>query len=93
MLLDLLEFHKVKVMTNLSLFEVNGEGAVVIDRDFRKSTIAAETIIMAVGLEPDQGIYRQLKGQTTDLFLIGDAREAKNIMNAIWDAYEVARAI
>jgi hypothetical protein len=34
-----------------------------------------------------------LKGNLTNLYLIGDAREAKNIMNAIWDAYEVARAI
>jgi len=46
-----------------------------------------------VGLQPEQGIYRLLHGNLTNLYLIGDAREAKNIMNAIWDAYEVARAI
>ena len=37
--------------------------------------------------------HRLLKGNLANLYLIGDAREAKNIMNAIWDAYEVARAI
>ncbi len=93
MLLDLLGFHKVKVMTHLSLFEAKEEGAVVIDRDFRRTTLPADTIIIAVGLEPDRGIYRLLKGHLASLFLIGDAREAKNIMNAIWDAYEVARAL
>jgi len=72
---------------------VIGEGAVVIDKDLRKETLRADTIILAVGLEPEQGIYRLLKGHLADLHLIGDAREAKNIMNAIWDAYEVARAI
>jgi len=93
MLLDLLKFHKVNVMTNLSLFEVVDEGAVVINKDFRKETVPADTIILAVGLEPEQGIYRSLSGKLANLYLIGDAREAKNIMNAIWDAYEVARAI
>lgn len=93
MLLDLLKFHKVNVMTNLSLFEVMDEGAVVIHKDFRKETVPADTIILAVGLEPEQGIYRSLSGKLANLYLIGDAREAKNIMNAIWDAYEVARAI
>jgi 2-enoate reductase len=93
MLLDLLKFHKVDVLTNFSLFEVIDKGAVVIDKDARKETLAADTVIIAVGLESEQGIYRLLHGNLTNLYLIGDAREAKNIMNAIWDAYEVARAI
>jgi 2-enoate reductase len=93
MLLDLLKFHKVDVMTNFSLLEVINKGAVVIDNDSRRETLPADTIIIAVGLEPQQGIYRLLHGNLTNLYLIGDAREAKNIMNAIWNAYEVARAI
>jgi len=93
MLLDLLKFHKVNVITKVSLFEVIDEGAVVINKDFRRNTLPADTVILAVGLEPEQEIYRLLKGHLAPLYLIGDAREAKNIMNAIWDAYEVARAI
>ncbi len=93
MLLDLLKFHKVDIMTNSSLSEVIDKGAVVINKDSRRDTLPADTIIIAVGLQPEQGIYRLLQGNLTNLYLIGDAREAKNIMNAIWDAYEVARTI
>ena len=93
MLLDLLKFHKVNIMTNFSLFEVIDKGAVVISKDSRRETLPADTIVIAVGLQSEQGIYRQLQGNLTNLYLIGDAREVKNIMNAIWDAYEVARAI
>jgi 2-enoate reductase len=93
MLLDLLEFHKVDTMTNCSLSEVTDKGAIVISKDSRREILPADTVIIAVGLEPEQGIYRSLRGNLTNLYLIGDAREAKNIMNAIWDAYEVARAI
>ncbi|MBP1742982.1 MAG: NADH:flavin oxidoreductase [Deltaproteobacteria bacterium] len=93
MLLDLLKLHKVEVMTNSSLSEVTDKGAVVVHKDSRKETLPADTVVIAVGLESEQGIYRRLQGNLTNLYLIGDAREAKNIMNAIWDAYEVARTI
>ncbi len=93
MLLDLLKFHKVDTMTNYSLSEVTDKGAVLNHKDSRRENIPADTIIIAVGLESERGIYRRLQGNLTNLYLIGDAREAKNIMNAIWDAYEVARTI
>jgi 2-enoate reductase len=93
MLLDLLKFHKVDMMTNCSLSEATDKEVVVINKDSRRETLPADTIIIAVGLESEQGIYRLLRGNLTNLYLIGDAREAKNIMNAIWDAYEVARSI
>jgi 2-enoate reductase len=93
MLLDLLKFYKVNVMTNVSILEVIDEGVVVINKYFSRDTLPADMVIVAGGLEPEQEVYRLLKGHLANLYLIGDAREAKNIMNAIWDAYEVARAI
>lgn len=93
MLLDLLKFHKINVMTNVSLFEVIDEGVVVINKYFYRDTLPADTVIVAVGLEPEQEVYRLLKGHFDNLYLIGDARKAWNIMNAIWEAYEVAREI
>lgn len=85
MLLDLLKFHKVNVMTNVSLFEVIDEGVVVINKYFYRDTLPADTVIVAVGLEPEQEVYRLLKDHFTNLYLIGDARKAWNIMNAIWE--------
>jgi 2-enoate reductase len=93
MLLDLLKFHEVDMMTSFSLLEVTDKGAVLNHKDSRRETLPTDTVIIAVGLESEQGIYRSLRGNLTNLYLIGDAREAKNIMNAVWDAYEVARTI
>jgi 2-enoate reductase len=93
MLLDLLALNQVKVLTGLSLVEVSDAGAVLVDKDFRREVLPADTVILAVGLEPVQDVYRSLQGRLTDLYLIGDARKAWNLMNAIWDAYEVARAL
>jgi 2-enoate reductase len=93
MLLDLLTFHKVDVRFQTSILEVKKDEVVLIDRNFRVENLSAGAVIMATGFEPEQGLYLSLRGRRPDLYLIGDAREPKNIMNAIWDAYEVARAI
>jgi 2-enoate reductase len=93
MLLDLLRFHKVDILTNTSLFEVKDDEIVVISESFSKHTLKTDTVVLAVGLAPDQDLYRELQGKIHNLYLIGDSRKARNIMGAIWDAYEVARAI
>jgi 2-enoate reductase len=93
MLLDMLKFYKVNVFTNTSLSEVTEEGAIVMDRDFGKRNLPADTVVIAAGLKPEQELYRALQGHSPNLFLIGDSRKAQNIMNSVWDAYEVARMI
>jgi 2-enoate reductase len=50
-------------------------------------------VILAVGLKPEQKLFDSLKGTIPDIYLIGDAKQPRNIMSAIWDAYEVARDI
>jgi len=93
MLLDLLKFHRVEVFTNTSLLEVTENGVDLLDGGSRKRNFPADTVVLAVGLKPDRELYQTLKSQTPDLYAIGDSRKAQNIMNSIWDAYEVARMI
>jgi 2-enoate reductase len=66
---------------------------VVINNSFSQSILKTDTVVLAVGQEPSQDLYRELQGKIPNIYLIGDSRQAKNIMNAIWDAYEVARTI
>ena len=93
MLIDLLKFHKVEAITNTSLLEVKKDGVVLIDKNFRQTSLKADTVVIAVGYKPDNKLYNDLTGKIPELYNIGDSREAANIMNAIWDAYEVARNI
>jgi len=93
MLLDMLKFHNVGVITNTSLLEVTDDGVVLIDKTFSRKSFNADTVVLAVGLRPNQELYKILRGKIPSLFLIGDSRKAQNVMGSIWDAYEVARAI
>jgi 2-enoate reductase len=93
MLLDLLKYYKVEVLTNTSVVEVMEGGVLLQDRDSRKKEFPADTVVLAVGLKPNRELYQILRGQTANLFFIGDSRKTQNIMGSIWDAYEVARMI
>ncbi|HHV79579.1 MAG TPA: FAD-dependent oxidoreductase [Firmicutes bacterium] len=92
MLKDLLKFHGVEVLTNTSLAEVTDEGAVVKDAESRTKTIPADTVVIAVGMKPNDTLFKSL-AKTTKAFCIGDSRKPQNIMYSIWDAYEVARGL
>lgn len=92
MLIDLLKFHGVDIMTSAYLLEVADGGAVVMRKDSgTRTTIPTDTVVLATGYRPDNTLYRSLYGKNANLYIIGDARDPQNIMNAIWDAYEVAR--
>ena len=52
-------------------------------RDLKKTTLRADTLLVSVGLTPDRQLYETLVGKTPNLYLIGDARETRNIMGAI----------
>jgi len=93
MLLDLLQFNKVEILTHTRLTEVTDEGILLVSASKKKESLKADTVVLGVGLEPDKKLYEALSGERPNLYLIGDAREARNIMGAVWDAYEVARAI
>lgn len=93
MLLDLLRYHRVEIICNSSLLEVLEEGVVLIDKNFQRQKVPADTVVLAAGLRPDQELYHKLRGQIPNLYSIGDGRRPQNIMGAVWDAYEVARMI
>ena len=93
MLLDLLNYHQVKVLTRTSVLEIFREYVLLLDQDSRKRDLHADTVVLAVGLRPEQELYQSLRGRTSNLYLIGDSRKSQNIMNAVWDAYEVSRMV
>jgi 2-enoate reductase len=93
MLIDLLRFHQVEVLTNYSVTEIKDGGIILVNQSLKKKEIEADTIGISIGLKPNRALYEALVGKVPRLYLIGDAREVRNVMGSVWDAYEVARAI
>jgi len=93
MLLDLLCFHNVKAITGTTVAEVTSKGAVLIDKNFRKTELEADTIVVAIGLKAENKLYDSVRKEFPNSYLIGDAMKVRNFMFTIWDAFEVGRHI
>jgi 2-enoate reductase len=92
MLLDLLALNKVKVLTGACVREITSEGVKVSVNGSGK-TIKADTIVLATGLKSDDTLSHELNGRFARLYVIGDCQEPRNIMGAVWDGFEVGRAV
>ncbi len=92
MLTDLLALNKVEVLTGVRVNEITTEGINIAANDTEK-TIKADTVVLAAGLKPDDTLSRELRGKVANLYNIGDCREPRNIMGAIWDGFEAGRTI
>ncbi len=92
MLQDMLILNKVKILTNARAVEIAKDG-VIVSVNGKKKPVKADTVVLAVGLKPDNALVSQLNGRFPKLYTIGDCREPRNIMGAIWDGYEVGRTI
>ena len=57
----------------------------------RKHEIPADHIVVSVGYIPNNALYEEIKGE--NVYLIGDAKQPTNVMDAIWAAYEAAMNI
>jgi 2-enoate reductase len=93
MLEDLLNMKKVDILTGTSVQEITEEGVIVSSEDFNNRLIYADTIVLATGLKSNDELYQKLAGKVANLYVLGDCKGPRNIMGAIWDAYEVGRSV
>lgn len=92
MLEALLPFHGVTVVTGAEVKDYcNGILSLVTSCGGRE--IPCDSVILAVGYQEENSLYRALEFEVPELYLLGDARKVSNIMYAIWDAFEVANHI
>lgn len=92
MLERLLPYHGVKAITSARVTGYRG-GILHASCGGEDREIACDSVILAVGYQEEDSLYRQLEFDVPELYLLGDARKVSNIMYAIWDAFEVANHI
>lgn len=83
----------VQTVTGKKTVEVTGNGVVCVDKQWRKSVITGDKVIFAVGSRPNDGLLSDLQGRIKELYVIGDARVPGKIIDAVSEAYRLARSI
>jgi len=84
----------VTVLTDAQLARVTDEGALIVNKRRRyQAHIKADTVVLAVGLKPEVQLARALEGVGIEVHSIGDCREPRKIIDAIWLAHQTARSL
>ena len=90
MLKELVYYNGVRVIKRAVVS--NAENSrVKIRTEEGEHTLQADTLVLAIGYDPNRTLYDALAALNKEVYLVGDANRVSNIMYAIWDAYEVAR--
>ncbi|MDR1062028.1 MAG: FAD-dependent oxidoreductase [Clostridiales bacterium] len=58
----------------------------------KKREMPADSIVVSIGYTGDRALYDELRG-ARNTYLVGDAKQPANIMDAIWAAYEIAKDV
>ena len=73
--------------------ETTDKGLVLRTAEGERKTLPADSIIMALPLEADDGVVESFKGSVPEIYQVGDSREFGYMHGAIADGAEVGRTI
>ncbi|MFH1775600.1 MAG: FAD-dependent oxidoreductase [Chloroflexota bacterium] len=82
----------VKLYPGSLVVEIKEDG-VVVGREGKAESIGADTVVLAVGLEAENGLAAELKGVVPELYSVGDCVTPGKGLDAIHNAFRTARII
>jgi len=87
-----LEEEGVKIVTGATVREI-GKNSVTYSRKGRRREVAFDTLLIALGRVPDDGVAEQLKDVVPAVYKVGDCLEPHSIRHSIHSAARVALEI
>ena len=73
--------------------EIGDKGLVFVDREGRTVTLAADTFIPALPLQPNPSMVKELEDFVPEVHLIGDCRKPQLIVDAVGSALRTAMTV
>jgi len=83
---------KIEVKCKTELLSV-AAGKITVRSDSEKYDIPVDTVVLALGAKAVNPLQRELMGKVPELYAVGDCVEARNMIEAIHEAYDVAAAL
>jgi 2,4-dienoyl-CoA reductase-like NADH-dependent reductase (Old Yellow Enzyme family)/thioredoxin reductase len=91
---SMLEDLHVEVITEVVLDAVTETGAVIMDKDRKKTEIACDTVVLSLGVAPRTDVVAQFADLVPDVRVIGDCNnERGKLYNAISEGFFAAMDI
>lgn len=92
-LVKALSEHNVKVMSSTNVLEIADSHITIADEHGKKSTMEADTIVLAVGLKPNRELVEALERGNIKVYAIGDCVEPCKVIGSMWQGFRTARLV
>jgi pyruvate/2-oxoglutarate dehydrogenase complex dihydrolipoamide dehydrogenase (E3) component len=89
-LLDLLAEVRVRIIADVKLEEILADRVRVIDKNWKRIEIGADTVVIAAGSQVCSATVTKLSRIVRDTYVIGDCRSPGNLKSAVHEAFNVA---
>lgn len=87
---EMLASLPVTVRTQVKLEEITPNGVVVIDRNWERHQLEADTVVVAVGMASQKDLVKALEGTAPEVVAVGDCVEPRDVGDAIHSAFQAA---
>jgi pyruvate/2-oxoglutarate dehydrogenase complex dihydrolipoamide dehydrogenase (E3) component len=84
------EKNGVQIMPKVKFLEITNKGMTIENKDGKKQTIEADTIITALPLVPNMALLDKVKTLVPEVYAVGDCRQPQLIVDAIADGCRIA---
>jgi thioredoxin reductase len=81
------------MLTGVKYEEITDKGLTLVDKDGKRRTIEADTIITALPLTPNTELAEKLRGVVPEVYMVGDCKEPRLIVDAIRDGLQTAHDV
>jgi pyruvate/2-oxoglutarate dehydrogenase complex dihydrolipoamide dehydrogenase (E3) component len=92
-LLQLLKERRVDTLTNWKMEAIGDRTVLLSDGNRNKKEVTADSVILALGLTPNQELLEPLNRSFPEVQVIGDCLEPRKVYQAIHEGAFVGRAI
>jgi len=88
-----LKTQGVQVMTSTRVKTLGRGSALIEDKDGERRIEGFDTIVIAAGWKPDQGLLMALRDKVPELYVIGDASKPREALDAVYEGEQLAVSI
>lgn len=81
-----------RLLTLARVVEISKEGA-VYETEGKRTLEKADTVLVALGADPNNSLLEDLKGEVPEIYAVGDASKPGKIMDAVHGAAQIAKEL
>jgi 2,4-dienoyl-CoA reductase-like NADH-dependent reductase (Old Yellow Enzyme family)/thioredoxin reductase len=84
---SLCDQHKVPVLSVAEYKEITSRSVLLVDKEGSERVLEADTVVIAAGTRPNNGLIEDLKRMVPEVYSAGDCVETRSILEAMREGY------